>query len=332
MASTSPLSRMTGCCSSMSSSMPGATAIRRQTEPPAAAPSTGREPAEQRAADPAPAGARRLEQGQPVGARHGRAQGGRHPPLDQVAGEAGELLAHRLERRALHLPQLDGEHLEQVAVRVDRRGAPPVGRAHQPARHVEADGPLARPRPGGGVHRHHARGVEQSGGEGGEVAQAPGSEAAVLPQGGEGVGWSRDGEARGHPPFRLRWACGAGAVSVERTADPNASSVNGFTSRGHWRSSVGPVGPERPGIAGHEQDPARQPRPAPQERDREGVARHLGQVDVEHDQVVVGGVQQLVGEVGVAHGRPLRTPGCGARAPASGGAPARRPPPGCGRS
>ena len=163
--------------------MPGATAIRRQAVAAPAAPSTGAsQPSTARPTRPA-AGPRRLQQRQAVGPRQRGAEHAGHPALDQVAGEPGELAGHGLEGGAFHLAQLDGEHLQQMAVGVHRGGAPAVGRAHEPARDVEPDGPLARPRAGRGVDRHHARGVEDAGGRarsGRAVprAPAPGTPAA----------------------------------------------------------------------------------------------------------------------------------------------------------
>ena len=152
--------------------------------------------------------------GQPVGPRQRGAQHAGHPALDEVAGEPGELAGHGLQRGAFHLPQLDGEHLEQVAVGVHRGRSPAVGRAHQPARHVEADGSLARPGPRRRVDRHHARCVEDAAGERGQVAQPPRCQRAVLPQGGQRIGRRGDDSRR---------SCGSVARCGSSRAGPSSA-------------------------------------------------------------------------------------------------------------
>jgi len=100
-----------------------------------------------------------------VGGGHPRPQRRGHPPLQGIARERAELLEHGVERGAVHLPQLDAQHLEQVPVAVHRGGSPPLRRVHQSPRHVESDGALGGPRPRRDVDRHGGRGLEDGAGE-----------------------------------------------------------------------------------------------------------------------------------------------------------------------
>ena len=238
--------------------MPGATAIRRQAVAAPALPSTGREPAQHGAADAAAAGPRRLQQRQAVGARERGAEHAGHPPLDQIARELGELAGHGLERGAFHLAELDGEHLQQVPVGVDGRGAPAVGRAHQPARHVEPDRALARPGARGGVDRHHARRVEDAGGQRGQVAQSPGSERPVLAQRRERVGRARRSRRRScagrcSPAGSPREA----RASAWRDGDAQHLERERLEQQRAAQQLLRPMVLLGEGIAGHEHDAAR---------------------------------------------------------------------------
>ena len=127
---------------------------------------------------------------------------------------------HGLERGAFHLAKLDGQDLEQVAVGVDRRGAAALRRADQPPGHVEPDGPLARPGPGRGVDRDHARGVEDAGGQRGRDRAGPRARARGTPEGSRADRPGQRRHAGGHP-----CPCARSPLGRRRTASSAAATT-----------------------------------------------------------------------------------------------------------
>src|SRR3972149_6889725 len=112
----------------------------------------------------------------------GGAGGPPPPPLQHVAGQLGQLLGDGGEGGAFHLPELDGQHLQQVAIRVGGGGAPAVGWGHQTPGDVEPDGPLVGVGAGRGVDGADARRVEDGAGHGRQGAGPPISPASgVVP-------------------------------------------------------------------------------------------------------------------------------------------------------
>src|SRR6267378_225886 len=170
---------------------------------------------------------------QPVRHRQRRAQDLCRAPLQHVTRLVVHLLDDGGQRRALHLPQLDPQQLEEVTVGVGRRRAAPLGRAHEALGHVEPDGALARLRPRGGVDRGDGGRVEHGSDERGQVAQVPRREVAILPQGVQRLAVRRSRHASAPPRAR--------SSPIRNT--PVSQSVtwrrlNGFRSTTHWcRSS-----------------------------------------------------------------------------------------------
>src|SRR3990172_6974550 len=76
----------------------------------------------QGASRPASWGGVVADQGQAGRCRDAGAERGRDPPLQHVAGQLGQLLGDGGEGGAFHLPELDGQHLQQVAIRVGGGG------------------------------------------------------------------------------------------------------------------------------------------------------------------------------------------------------------------
>src|SRR5215203_4533910 len=144
-------------------------------------------PRHDRTSDSAPTSTRRAKQGEVLRWRKTRAECARGAAFDEIAGKSGEFLDHRFQGGAFHLSQLDGQHLQEMSVRIDRGGSPPIRWAHQPACYVEADRALTGSSPCRRVDRHYARSVQNTAGQGGEVAETPRREAAVLTQGGQWI-------------------------------------------------------------------------------------------------------------------------------------------------
>src|SRR5688572_10992733 len=197
-----------------------------------------RQPGHDRSSDAAPAGARGAKQ-RKMG-RRGKAgperAGG--AALDKITGQPGELLDHRFQCGAFHLTKLDGQDLQEMAIGVDGSGPPSIGRAHQSAGHVEPNGALAGPGPGGGVDRHHPGCVQDATRQGCQVPETPGGQGTILPQGGQWICWRC---YRCHPcPFPSSRSTSESALArTVATSSPRAARPKGFVRMGQVASSGG---------------------------------------------------------------------------------------------
>src|SRR5216110_1245260 len=170
---------------------------------------------------------------QPVGHRQGGAQGLRGAALQHVPSLVLHLLDDRGQRRPFHLPQLDPQELEEMAVRIRGGGPASFGRAHQALGDVEPDRALARLRACGRVDRCDRGRIEHGSYERREIAQVPRGEVAILPQVVQRLRVRRSRHASAPPRARssLIWNT---AVSQSVTS----RRLNGFRITMHWcRSS-----------------------------------------------------------------------------------------------
>src|SRR3970040_1867794 len=162
------------------------------------------------------------------------------PPLQHVAGQLGQLLGDGGEGGAFHLPELDGQHLQQVAIRVGGGGAPAVGWGHQTPGDVEPDGPLVGVGAGRGVDGADARRVEDGAGHGRQVAEPPRGELPVFPEDEQGIAACHSAHvarppispASGVVPPRPPPRGGAARAEPARTASSAWVDRGGAASRG----------------------------------------------------------------------------------------------------
>ena len=91
-----------------------------------------------------------------------------------------------------------------MPIRIGRGGPAAFGRADQAARHVEADGALARRRAGGGIDRCHGGRVEHGADYDGEIAEIPGRKVAVFSEDMQRIGMRHYRHASMAPLARSR--------------------------------------------------------------------------------------------------------------------------------
>src|SRR5437016_377059 len=170
---------------------------------------------------------------QPVRYGQGGAQRLGRAAFQHVTGLVVHLLDDRGQRRPLHLPQLDPQELEEMAVGIRGGGPASFGRAHQALGDVEPDRALARLRPCGRVDRCDRGRIEHGSYERREIAQVPRGEVAILPQVLQRLRVRRACHAPA-PPRALSSPIRNTAVSQSVTS----RRLNGFRITMHWcRSS-----------------------------------------------------------------------------------------------